>query len=163
MDQIITSSNSSFNFLKGNSDFLNLVLDNICNCVLLFDKNMQLQAFNDAMKTLFVNDEDEHLLYKKCGNAIGCAFAVEEEKDCGDTTHCNYCDLREAAMISYSEQKPVYRERFEREFFRTDGNRVMKYLNFSTRLFYFKKEYYILIIIEDITELIKLRAAEKNT
>ena len=157
MDQFITSSNSSFNFLKGNSEFLNIVLDNICNCVLLFDKDMQLRAFNNALKTLFVNTEDEHLLYKKCGNAIGCAFAIDEEKDCGDTSHCQYCDLREAAMISYSEKKPVHRNLFEREFFKIDGTKVMKYLNFSTRLFYFRKEYYILIIIEDISDIIELK------
>ncbi|GAB4292079.1 MAG: hypothetical protein Kow0068_17330 [Marinilabiliales bacterium] len=162
MANSISSANVSFNFLKGNSDFLNLVLNNICNAVLLLDNKMNLIAFNDTMKTLFVNAENEYLLYKKCGNAIGCAHAVKEEAECTKTSRCNFCDIREAVLISYSENKPVYRDMFSREFFNINNVKVLKYLNFSTRLFKFNKDNYIILIIEDITETIKLKEKIKK-
>lgn len=154
MDNQISSENTSFSYLKGSSDFLNIIMNNINSCVLLLDNNMRLQAFNDSMKTIFSNHENEHLLYKKCGNAIGCAYAVEEERECGNTTHCCDCDLRKNAMISYSEKKAIYKQRIDREFYRTDFQKVLKHLQYSTRHFVFEKDNYIILIVEDITQLV---------
>ncbi len=75
-----SSENISFDFLKESGEFMDLVLNNITSCVLLLDKKMQLQAFNNALKTIFSNKPNEDLLYVKCGNAIGCAYTVEEQK-----------------------------------------------------------------------------------
>ena len=78
MGNKVTSTNISFDYLKNSSDFLNIVLNNICSCVLLLNKDMELQAFNDPLKTVFSNKPDEYLLYIKCGEALGCAYTVEE-------------------------------------------------------------------------------------
>lgn len=146
-------ANTSFNFLKGSSDFLNIIINNISSCVLLLDNNMMLHAYNDALQTIFTRKENEHILYHKCGNVIGCAYAVEEQKECGTTTMCQYCSLRESALLSYTEGKNIYKERLDREFYKTNFQKVMKHLQFSSRVFYFKKERYIILIIEDITHL----------
>lgn len=150
----VSSTNISFNYLSHSENFLNIVLNNICSCVLVLNSEMELQAFNDAMKTIFSNKKDEDLLYVRCGEAIGCAFQVEEIKDCGKTSKCKYCELREAALKSYLEKKPVYKEKIIREFYRTDTKKELKSLQFSTRPFYFENEYYIIVIVEDITQII---------
>lgn len=155
MNKSLTSANISFNHLSNSKEFLNIVLNNICNAILMLNKDMELQAFNDTLKTLFVNYENEYLLYKRCGEAIGCANTVEEKKRCGDTTKCHLCNLREAALISYTDKKAVYREKITIAFYRTNGDKVNKVIQFSTRPFYFEDEYYIIMIIEDITMVMK--------
>lgn len=144
-------ANHSFEMLAESGEFLNLILNNITSCVLLLDKDMKLQAFNDALKTIFSNKADEDLLYKLCGEAIGCAYQVEEAKDCGKTTKCCTCELRLAAFDSYLNNTTIFKKHIRRPFFNKNGKREMRDLQFSTRHFYFRKEKYIILIIDDIT------------
>lgn len=116
---------------------------------------MELRAFNDSLKTIFSNKSNEHLLYKKCGEAIGCAHTVEEEKECGSTTQCKKCKLRIAAMHSYSTKEPVYKEHIDREFYTYGSKKELRNLRFSTRHFYFEGEHYIIVIIDDVTSFIR--------
>lgn len=146
-----TMANHSFDMLAESGEFMNLVLDNITSCVLLLDKDMRLQAFNNALKTIFSNKTDEDLLYMLCGEAIGCAYQIEEAKDCGKTSKCCTCELRLAAFDSYLNNTAVYKQHIRRPFFNKHGEREMKDLQFSTRHFYFQKEKYIILIIDDIT------------
>jgi len=152
MDTRMTMANESFSFLSQSSDFLNIVLNNINSCVLLLDKEVKLKAYNDAMKTVFSNRKDEDLLYVRCGEAIGCAYQIEEQKECGKTSKCSTCELRVAALTSYVEDEAVHRQYIVKPFLTYDNQKVDKHLQFSTRLFYFGKEKYIILIIEDISK-----------
>lgn len=148
----ISNTNVSFNFLKNSCEFMHLVLNNINSCVLLLDKQMQLRAFNDALKTIFSNRKDEHLLYIRCGEAIGCAYQIDEAKNCGETSKCCNCDLRLAAMQSYLNNDVVYKEHIVRPFYTHEGVKVDKHLQFSTRIFPFNRDKYIVMIVEDISK-----------
>ena len=145
-------TNESFSFLHSSSDFLNIILNNINSCVLLLDKEVRLRAFNDSLKTIFSNKKDENLLYMRCGEAIGCAYQMEEQKDCGETTRCCDCDLRISALTSYMNNEVIYKNHITKPFFTYDNQKVDKHLQFSTRLFHFNDEKYIIMIIEDITK-----------
>ena len=151
MKSELSNTNTSFNYLASSPEFLNLILNNISSCVLLLNENMELQAYNDALKTIFSNREGEDLLYIRCGEAIGCAYAIEEVKQCGETTRCSSCELREAAMETYLTRKPVYKDHIFRPFFDRNQNKVDKHLEFSTRFFQFEDESYIILIINDIS------------
>ncbi|MDX8338535.1 hypothetical protein SLH46_05035 [Draconibacterium sp. IB214405] len=151
MDSKKSMANHSFEMLAQSGEFMNFVLNNITSCVLLLDKDMKLQAFNDALKTIFSNKADEDLMYMRCGEAIGCAYQIEEAKDCGTTSKCCTCELRLAAFDSYINDTVVYKENITRPFFNNLGERVMKDLQFSTRNFYFRKEKYIILIINDVS------------
>lgn len=155
MDTELSLNNESFSFLNNSSDFLNILLEEITSCVLLLNKDMKLYAYNDSLKTMFSDKPDEEIILKRCGNVIGCAYAVEELEECGNTSYCDYCVLREKALISYASGKPVSKQRLDREFYINDNEKVMKHLEFSTRLFKFQKEEYIVLIIDDITEFVK--------
>jgi len=150
----LSSSGISFKTLAKDSGFLNEIIHNISSCVLLLNNKMELQAYNNSIKTIFSNKKDEHLLYQRCGEAIGCAYTVEEKKRCGETSKCKYCELRESGLSTYLNKEPVYKKQIEREFFKTASNKVLKHLQFSTRPFRHKKELYVIMIIEDITEWI---------
>lgn len=147
-----TLTNVSFDFLSNSSDFLNLILNNINSCVLLLDKELKVRAYNNAMKTIFSNKKDEDLLYMPCGEAIGCAYQIEEATDCGKTTRCCSCELRESALISYIENKEIFKEHVVRPYFTYEGKKVDKHLQFSTRIFNYNDEKYVIMIIEDVTK-----------
>ncbi len=150
----ISSENTSFSYLRGSPDFLNEVLNSISSCVMILDRDMKLQAFNDAMRTIFSSAPEEHLLYLKCGNAIGCSVAVENQQDCGTTEHCSICQLRKSAIMTYSDGVEYYKNRIEREFFLKNGKKVLKHLQYSTRRISFNQDKYVLLIIDDLTELV---------
>ncbi len=152
MNSDLSMTNESFGFLKSSSGFLNIVLNNIQSCILLLDKDMRLRAFNDAMKTIFSNKRNEDLTYMPCGEAIGCAYQIEEQKECGSTSHCSECELRLSALSSYIENETVYKDHIIKPFFTYDQKRVNKHLQFSTRLFVFNKEKYIIMIVDDVSK-----------
>lgn len=156
MKSKLSSANKSFSHLRGSSEFLNLVLDNISSCILLLDKNMRLHAFNDSLKTIFSNKKDEHLLYMKCGDAIGCASQVDEKSNCGKSEQCKTCDLRLSALNAYALNKVVYKSRVTRQFYDHNGKKVDKHLQFSTKPFRYNNEKYIIMIIEDITKFVEI-------
>lgn len=162
MQNNLSHTNTSFDFLKESSEFLNLIIHNIPSCVIFLDKDMMLHAYNNALKTIFSNREDEHILYHKCGNVIGCAYAVEEEKECGTTTMCQFCSLRESALMSYTDNRNIFKQRLDREFYKKDFTKEMKHLQFSSRVFSFRGERYIVLIIDDITHLIKLKESAQS-
>ncbi|MBN1952218.1 MAG: hypothetical protein JW801_13540 [Bacteroidales bacterium] len=152
MKSEISLTNTSFEHLSASSDFLNLIMNSLSSCILLLNNNMELQAYNDALKTIFSNRENEDLLYVRCGEAIGCAYSIEEAKDCGTTSHCDTCELREAALETYLNRENVYKDHIFRPFFDKNGHKVDKHLQFSTRFFKFRQESYIIMIIDDITK-----------
>jgi hypothetical protein len=152
MKSELSITNESFNFLHNTSDFLNIVLNNIGSCILLLDKNVQLVAFNDALKTVFSNKKDENLLYMRCGEAIGCSYQAEEGKNCGDTSKCKTCELRIAALMSYTHNEVIFKDQIIKPFLTYNNKIVEKHLQFSTRVFYFNQEKYIIMIVDDITK-----------
>lgn len=155
-------TNESFSFLKGSTEFLNIVLNNINSCVFILDKNLKLKAFNEALKTIFSNKKDEDLMYHRCGEAIGCAYQIEEQKNCGETSRCNECDIRVAGLTSYLNDEIIYKEHVIRPFFDNNSNKIDKHLQFSTRLFRFRKEKYIIMIIEDISKFFEKDGVNKE-
>ncbi|MBA4250863.1 MAG: hypothetical protein C0425_00865 [Chlorobiaceae bacterium] len=152
MKSYLAMTNENFSFLKNSSKFLNLILNNINSCVLLLDKQVRLVAFNDVLKTIFSNKKDEDLLYVKCGEAIGCAFQIEESKDCGTTSKCCDCELRISALTSYVDDVVIYKDNIKKQFFDYQNKKIDKHLQFSTRLFKYHDEKYVILIIEDITK-----------
>ncbi len=157
MQESIANTNVSFEMLHGSGDFLNIVLNNITSCVLLLNKDMKLHAFNDSLRTIFSNRKDEDLRFIKCGEAIGCAYQIEEHLECGNTSKCCSCELRIAALHSYTKNVAIYKEHITKPFFNYEGIKEDKHLQFSTRLFPFKKEKYIIMIIEDISKYVELQ------
>jgi sigma-B regulation protein RsbU (phosphoserine phosphatase) len=126
---------------------------------LLLDKDVRLTAFNDSLKTIFSNRKDEDLSYKKCGEAIGCAYQIEEQKSCGDTSKCNNCELRIAALATYLNDESIYKDHIVKPFFDFNNKKADKHLQFSTRIFNFDGDKYVVMLIDDITRFFDKKAA----
>jgi sigma-B regulation protein RsbU (phosphoserine phosphatase) len=156
MNSILSHSNERFSDLAKCNHFLESILNNITSCVLLLDKDMKLRAFNQPLKAMFDRKENENLLFVHCGEAIGCAYQVEEQTDCGFTQQCNTCELRIAALTTFATGKTVSKQRITRPFFNKEGIKIDKHLQFSTKLFKYKGQRHLLMIIDDVTDLITL-------
>ena len=150
MHSTVASTNVSFNFLKGSSDFLNIVLDNINSAVLILNNKMELISFNDAIKTLFPSATNKELKFVRCGEALGCAYHIDEQKDCGNTSRCRDCELRKSAIASYAEDKTTSFKKIERPFYNEDNEKINVKLQYSTRLFPFESEKYIIMVLESL-------------
>ncbi len=154
MKREFASSNVSFSLLQSNPDFLYILLNEVGSCIMLLNKKMELRAFNDPLKNIFTNHKDEHLLYMRCGEALGCAHQVEEKSRCGETSHCRDCTLRKDAVMVYASGEPVFNRSVSREFFLNSSEKVLKHLRYSIRCFRFERDQYIALIINDVTQLV---------
>jgi sigma-B regulation protein RsbU (phosphoserine phosphatase) len=154
MASTIASTNHSFSFLKNSPEFLQILLEEISSCILLLNKELMLYAFNEPLRTIFSDKPDEVILFRKCGEVIGCAYAVEEQKECGFTTRCEFCELREMALKTCYTHESSGKRVLSREFYRTDDQKTLKHLRFSTRYFPYDGEGFVIVIIDDVTDII---------
>lgn len=137
--------------LKESNEFLNILFDNITSALFIVDHQARIENVNDSFSVLFQKRE-EQLLGELCGNAIGCMFAVEEDVDCGTTSYCDKCDLRKNILKTMSEKVPSFKNKLTREFY-TQDIKEQKHFLYSTKFIQFNGEEYILIIVDDHTEL----------
>ncbi len=150
MNTAVSLTNVSFSFLKGSPDFLQAVLDNINSCVLLLNNKMELVAFNNALTTLFPNSRNKDVRYVRCGEALGCAFQVEEATECGKTSKCCDCELRTDALLSYVNNTVINFKKLERPFYNDKHQKINKKIQYSSRLFPFENDKYIILLIESL-------------
>ena len=61
------------------------------------------------------------------------------------------------------QNEAIYKDCITKPFLNYNNEKVTKHLQFSTRLFRFSHEKYIVMIVEDITELINLKSKEVLT
>ncbi|RUT72914.1 sensor histidine kinase [Ancylomarina longa] len=137
--------------LKESNEFLNILFDNITSALFIVDQNAKVENVNNSFSILFKNKE-EHVLGVLCGNAIGCKFAVEENKECGTTSYCSKCNLRKDILKTMAEEIPTNRKKLNRDFY-TGNQKETKHFLYSTRYIQFDGEKYTLIIVDDNTEL----------
>ena len=87
------TSFQDLNSLKESRDFLNILINNINSAVLISNDQFKIEGFNDALKKMLHKDKDD-IENNRCGNILGCSFAVDEKKACGETSQCHSCMLR---------------------------------------------------------------------
>jgi len=150
--------------LRESNEFLNILLNNIVSGIFIVDKNVKIQNVNNSFEILFQKPSDK-IIGELCGNALGCKYAVDEDADCGTTSNCDGCSLRNSILDTFLKKVPTDKEVIRREFF-IDGKRTLKYYQFSTRYIQYKGQEMVLIIVDDITEReeqkIKLQEQNRN-
>lgn len=135
--------------LKDSNLFLKQLFDNLTSAILLLDTEVIVHAFNRSSENLFLTTENE-AIQKKCGNAIGCIHTVEEDEECGKTTHCDNCILRQSVLNSFHSGKTIENQLMENEF--KIGNQVFKkWFKFSVQYMECESEEMALVILDDIT------------
>jgi len=137
--------------VKESNDLLNLLMENIGSAVLLADSDVKLQDFNNTLQKIFSRSERD-MLHQRCGNAIGCAFAVEEHALCGEASHCSECVLRNSILRALNEGVPSEKEKLHRRFYVGDTP-MEKHFQFTVRRLMHDGTPIIMVVIDDLTEL----------
>jgi signal transduction histidine kinase len=129
---------------------LKAMLDDIPTAVLVLDRNIVVRMHNKAFQVLFV-EPGQHTLGKYCGNAMNCSFAIAEGCDCGGTSSCSRCNLRNS-FIQTLARKEINREKISKAYYLADKI-VTRHFYYTTKYINFEDEEMIMVLIDDITEL----------
>ena len=80
---------------------------------------------------------------------------LRKKKNVGKLQNVKTCQLRKDGIRAYSDKKTIYNQRLDREFYTTDSKKELKHLRYNVRYFPFKKDNYIIVIVQDISELVR--------
>ena len=100
--------------LKESNGFLNAIFDSINSAVFVVDEDVKVMKVNDSFEKLF-ESEDQNYKGKLCGNAIGCAYTVDENTSCGNTSYCSKCSLRASIVKALTDKSPTIKNNMSRE------------------------------------------------
>ena len=136
--------------LFSSPDFSGFLFNNLSSAIFLVDRDFHVKQVNDAYQSLFSKGEAE-VIGELCGNALGCAFAVEENKPCGSTEACTACTIRNSISKGFSDRE-VQSAYITRNFY-INGEAKKKYLRMKTRTVNYQGTELAIIAVDDITEL----------
>ncbi|PKP19987.1 MAG: hypothetical protein CVU05_10045 [Bacteroidetes bacterium HGW-Bacteroidetes-21] len=129
---------------------LKALLNDIPSAVLIIDSNNIIRMHNLAFQKIFVED-DNSAVGKPCGNAMQCDFVVKEGADCGKTTECSKCNIRNIFIQSLLK-KEVTREKISKTYYFRETT-LTRHFYYTTKLINFDNEEMTMVLIDDITEL----------
>ncbi len=134
--------------------FLKTLFETIPCGVLVVDRDRRVQALNNVIERSFGIKEAE-VTNKRGGEALRCIHAHESPKGCGYSDYCANCKVRNTALDAIAGEQ-VHRNRAEVQV--TSGSGVQDLvLLVSAAPLTFDKERLAIVILEDITELTRLR------
>ncbi|MFH1437331.1 MAG: sigma 54-interacting transcriptional regulator, partial [Pseudomonadota bacterium] len=140
--------------LLGNDGFLKTLFATIPCGVLIVDTDRRVHALNNVIERSFGISEAE-VINKRGGEALGCIHAYESPKGCGYSDYCANCKVRSTALDAIAGEQ-VHRNRAEVQVKSGTGVRDLVLL-VSAAPMEFDKERLAVVILEDITELTRLR------
>ena len=122
--------------------------------VLVVDKDVVIKELNGAAKE-FLGPQYKKALHKRNGDVFHCAHKNEAPAGCGHGRFCRICPVREAATVACKEHR-VVRRRTTAEIGKGGRKRAVNLLVTATPL-PSRGSTRILLVLEDITALVKLQ------
>jgi len=137
-------------FVKESETFLNLLFDNVTSAVYIADKDFKVRSLNESFKALF-QKSDEKIIGSSIGEAINCTYLMSEKKECGETSQCDYCKIRDAVLLSLknmnSNKGILHKELL------INNEIQLKHFQYNISSIKYNDELLSLIILDDITAL----------
>jgi PAS domain-containing protein len=140
--------------LIGNDDHLRAVKDVLPSAILVVNHEFRILALNPAAKTLFKMDSDV-VLQRLCGELMHCLHAMASDDCCGTTEHCRHCVIRNA-VDSAMAGTSIYQEKY-RMAIQIDSKTTYFYLLVTCVPLTYASGAYVLLVIEEVTEVIPLK------
>jgi diguanylate cyclase (GGDEF)-like protein len=137
--------------LLASPEFTEFLFNNLTSAIFLVDGGLKIQKINDTYKELFGTDESRSL-NARCGNALGCVYAVDQKAQCGDTKECEICVLRDSLLKSFSDANGVVTCYVSRPFY-VNGTLSLKHLQLKIHRVEYREKPMAIVAIHDITEL----------
>jgi hypothetical protein len=134
---------------------LTAVLDAIPSPILVVDDDVQIIGYNLAASQLLAQNP-ELVLRRRAGEILHCLHSIEKPEGCGHAAPCSDCPVRNSVNESVHGQRVVRKK--ARMQLVSEGQPIELYLLVTTAPFSHEDKPLVLLILEDISELMKLKS-----
>ncbi|MBI5383989.1 MAG: PAS domain-containing protein [Verrucomicrobia bacterium] len=141
--------------LKLDTDLSHSILDAMPVPVFVLDEEMRIVGFNAAAAEM-LKKSDELVLRQRNGEVIRCINASASPEGCGHSESCRHCVIRNSVLAAQTGQR-LQRQRATMELGRGRNIERVEFL-VTAAPFLHGGSRLALVILEDVTELVELRA-----
>jgi hypothetical protein len=142
------------NLLNMDSEFLKNIFNTFPSPLFIVDADVRIAHFNSAAADMLgANGRD--IIMERGGDIMHCVNARMAPDGCGTAEACKDCVIRNVVHEAIDGKK-VSRRKTRMRLQGVDGEENVHYL-ITTSPFYYNGDEFVLLIIEDISELIQLR------
>ena len=135
-------------------DYMRMVFDILPSAVFVVDYDFCIYDMNPEAARLFDINSDV-ILRRLCGEIMHCLHARESDEGCGTSRFCPDCVIRNA-VESAKQNKAVHKNQYKMKI-QSNGELRNVHMLVSASPFKFEGDNFVLLVIEDITEVTKLR------
>lgn len=137
--------------LKKSENFFKILMGSLESNVILVNQDIKIESVNPFLQNM-INKDLKQIEGKKCGNALGCHYAIDEDKECGETSFCKSCNLRKTIISTLANKSDHSGNVLSREFY-LNGEKIKKYFLYSCKHVRINSSDMALLIMNDVTEL----------
>jgi PAS domain-containing protein len=134
-------------------ELLGTILDAIPANIFMVDKDVQILGVN-RKALLMLSQNPESVIRHPAGEVLHCIHSTETPGGCGTSDSCRECLVRAAVSKSFRTSQTV-RQKVQMELVTEEGVSKISLL-ITTTPFAFQQEMFVLLILEDISELMDL-------
>lgn len=132
---------------------LKSIFDAFPSLVFVVDHDVRIQEYNAAAAD-FLMSERETILQQRAGEIFNCIHSTEVNEGCGRAPDCRTCVIRNSVM-SACDGMHVVRRRTKMVLIQ-ETNPMEIYVLITATPFAFQEKPFVLLVIEDISEIIEL-------
>jgi transcriptional regulator with PAS, ATPase and Fis domain len=136
------------------SEMLRTVFDAIPSLVFVVDEDVRIQEYNTAAAELLLGNR-ETVLRHRGGEVMHCLHSKDTPKGCGHGEWCGDCVIRNSVTEAFKGNR-VIRRRTKIEIVRIE-EKIEIYALITASPFLFKNKPFVLLVIEDISEINELQ------
>ena len=136
-------------------DFVGSILNAMPLPVFVVDDDVKIIAFNQTASQMLAKDPTM-ILRRRAGEILHCVHSEEVVEGCGRAKSCEDCIVRNSVKTSFREHKTV-RQKARMELTQ-DGKETKEiFLLSTTAPFEYREKAFVLLILQDISELMALK------
>ena len=141
-------------FIVGDYIFTTII-EAVPSPIFIVDDDVRIHGYNMAAAPMFGKRPDK-ILRMGCGDALHCIHSLDSPEGCGGGPACKKCVIRNSVSQSYQGDKLV-REKCEMQLVKDNKTEQIQTL-ITTAPVNYSDETFVLVILEDVTEIEALRS-----
>ena len=134
--------------------YLRTVVDSMPCAIFVVDNDFNIIDLNPSARNLFKLKSDA-ILHRLCGEVLHCKHAIESDGGCGTTKVCPDCVFRNSVELA-CDGKRAHKKRYKMKI-EYGGEFFDLHMLVTTSPFNYGNNKFVLMAIEDITEIITLQ------
>jgi PAS domain-containing protein len=139
--------------LSGMGELLGTILDAMPASIFMVNRDVKVLGVNQKA-LLMLSQDPESIIRRPAGEVLHCIHSTETPGGCGTAESCRECLVRASVGKSFSTNQ-VVRQKVQMELV-TEGGVSTASLLITTTPFAFQQKIFVLLVMEDISELMDL-------